>query len=55
MKKHEDTIKTYTYYVKSIKEAHPELAYLHLVEGRVAGIADVEEKEDEKLDFLVSN
>ncbi|SCV69907.1 BQ2448_1301 [Microbotryum intermedium] len=52
MPEHQDIIDTYTYYVKQIKENHPELAYVHAVESRIAGNVTEEADERETLDFL---
>lgn len=37
-----DPIPTFTYFVKKIAEAHPDFAYIHLVEARVSGNMDRE-------------
>lgn len=50
---HQELVEQYSYYLKAIKEL--DLAYCHSVEGRVAGIADQEAKEEESLEFLVSS
>jgi NADPH2 dehydrogenase len=36
-----DPIPTFTYVVEQIKARHPDLAYIHLVEPRFAGLEDV--------------
>jgi NADPH2 dehydrogenase len=50
-----DDIKaTFSAYVKAIKERHPDLAYLHVVQSRIAGNADVQSNDQEDtLNFLV--
>ncbi|KAM0753128.1 NADH:flavin oxidoreductase/NADH oxidase [Meredithblackwellia eburnea MCA 4105] len=49
---YDDIYETFSLYAKSLKSSHPNLAYIHAVEGRVAGNADVAEKEQESLKFL---
>lgn len=49
-----DIEETFSYYVKQIKSLYPNLAYLHVVEGRIDGNVDTAELESESLDFLVS-
>jgi NADPH2 dehydrogenase len=53
MKTLEEIHETFGYVVKQVKERHPNLAYVHAVEGRVAGINDISDVEEENLDFLV--
>ncbi|GAA6057557.1 hypothetical protein JCM3770_000257 [Rhodotorula araucariae] len=44
---------TYTYYVKQARERHSNLAYLHCITARMAGILDVEgDKASQSLDFI---
>lgn len=50
---HAALVEQYSYYVKKIKEL--DVAVLHVVEGRVAGIDDQETGQKETLDFLVSS
>ena len=38
----EDPIPTYRYLVKELKKAHPTLAYIHVVDPRIDGIAEVD-------------
>jgi len=49
-----DIHETFGYFVKEIASRHSDLAYLHVVESRIAGNADVPEDKAETLDFLVS-
>ena len=48
---HSDLVEQYSYYAREIKKL--DIAYLHAVEGRVAGILDQTAREEESLDFLV--
>ena len=48
-----DIQETFRFYVNAIKAASPDLAYIHAVEPRIAGIADIVATEEENLDFLV--
>ncbi len=51
----EDPIQTFLYLVSRVKELHPGLAYIHVVETRVDGTADVapeDIKEFETNDFI---
>ena len=51
----EDPIPQYTYFVKELKARHPDFAYIHLVEPRVVGTENREEKDidpREQNDFL---
>ena len=50
-----DIHETFGYLVKQIRERHSDLAYIHAVESRIAGNADVPEDKAETLDFLVSS
>ncbi|KAF9489858.1 FMN-linked oxidoreductase [Pleurotus eryngii] len=47
-----DPIPTFSYFVKTLRKRHPELAYLHVVEPRVNGIAAVENIEGQSNDFI---
>lgn len=49
-----DLVETFSYLVSTLKERHPELAYLHLTEPRVAGGGDQTPVEGDDLEFLVS-
>lgn len=50
-----DLIKeTYSFVVEHLKKNHSDLAYIHAVESRANGADDVEGKEGESLQFLVS-
>jgi NADPH2 dehydrogenase len=53
---HKDLVETFTAYVKAIKEKHPDLAYLHVVQSSISGASDFvnREAQNETLDFLVS-
>lgn len=35
-----DPLPTFTYFVRSLRDAHPRLAYIHLTEPRVMGSVD---------------
>lgn len=50
-----DIEETFSYFARAIKKAHPNLAYLHATEARVAGGGDQSSHEEETLDFLVSD
>jgi NADPH2 dehydrogenase len=52
--KMDDPIPTYTYIVQQIKERHPNLAFLHLIEPRIAGSSDIDELAS-RVDTLESN
>ena len=43
---------TFAYLTTVLRDKHPKLAYLHVVESRVAGIADQASDADENNDFL---
>ena len=43
---------TFAYFVTALKTAHPNLAYIHVVESRVVGHDTVDAPEGEKVDFL---
>lgn len=47
-----DPIPTFSYFVKTLRERHPELAYLHVVEPRANGVVTVEKKEGQSNDFI---
>ncbi|KAG7445340.1 NADH:flavin oxidoreductase/NADH oxidase [Guyanagaster necrorhizus] len=48
----EDPVPTFSYYVSQIKQRHPDLAYIHLVEPRVSGITT---RSLEEMDACESN
>lgn len=48
---HASTIETYSHLVSWFAKTH-DLAYLHVVEGRVAGIADITPLDTENLNFI---
>ncbi len=51
----EDPIPTFSHLVSRVKELHPDLAYIHVVETRVDGAADAapeDIKEFETNDFI---
>ena len=48
-----DIIETFSYLVSALKKAHPDLAYLHLTEPRVAGGGDQTLVEGDDLEFIV--
>lgn len=50
-----DLEETYAFLVRAFKKDHPDLAYIHLTQPRVAGIIDKKEDAGESLDFLVSS
>jgi NADPH2 dehydrogenase len=43
---------TFAYLATALRDKHPNLAYLHVTESRVAGNTDVPHTEDESNDFL---
>ena len=43
---------TFAYLATALRDKHPKLAYLHVVESRVAGIADQASDADENNEFL---
>ena len=47
-----DIEETFAYFTKQLKARQPELAYLHLISARVAGIDDKEAPAAENLDFV---
>jgi NADPH2 dehydrogenase len=47
-----DIKETYSYFVTELKYRFPDMAYLHLVESRIAGSVTVEADEAETVDFL---
>ncbi|KAF7419211.1 hypothetical protein PC9H_001797 [Pleurotus ostreatus] len=47
-----DPIPTFSYFVKTLRERHPGLAYLHVVEPRANGVVTVEKKEGQSNDFI---
>jgi NADPH2 dehydrogenase len=53
MKMPMDDIKsTYTYYVNAMRTAHTDMAYIHVVESRIAGNTDITKPVGEDLDFI---
>lgn len=54
MKTTQEIKDTFSYFAEQLKQRHPELAYIHAVESRIAGNATVDVDEAETLDFLVS-
>ncbi|GJN91149.1 hypothetical protein Rhopal_004167-T1 [Rhodotorula paludigena] len=48
----DDVKETFSYFVRQLVERHPDLAYIHAVESRVAGNATIDASEQETLDFL---
>lgn len=54
----EEAKETFSTFVKAIKSAHPDFAYLHVVEGRallgiaLSGLPEVEAKPEEDLEYL---
>lgn len=48
----EDVKETFSYLVRSLREAHPSLAYLHITEPRVAGDQDRDVQVGQSNDFL---
>lgn len=47
-----DLVETFSYLTKTLKASHPTLAYLHCVEARIAGNADIVPPADETLEFI---
>ncbi|GAA5945849.1 hypothetical protein JCM1841_001485 [Sporobolomyces salmonicolor] len=43
---------TFTYFVEQIKSRHPDFAYIHAVESRIAGSYEIEADAAETLDFI---
>ncbi|CEQ42287.1 SPOSA6832_04081 [Sporobolomyces salmonicolor] len=43
---------TFTYFVEQIKSRHPDFAYIHAVESRIAGNYEIEADAAETLDFI---
>lgn len=54
MKSIEEIKETFSYFVKELRDRHPEMAYIHCVESRIAGNTTVDADQAETLDFLVS-
>lgn len=48
----EDTLETFSYLVRSIRDKYPTFSYLHVPEPRMAGIVDREQTKGESNDFL---
>lgn len=51
----EDIVETFTYFITQIKARHPELAFLHVVEARIAAGDDCDSVIEDTLDFIVSS
>lgn len=47
-----DIVETFSYFVNALKAAHPDLAYIHVVESRIAGNTTIEAPAGEEVDFL---
>ncbi|KAG5639251.1 hypothetical protein DXG03_003795 [Asterophora parasitica] len=47
-----DPVPQFTHVVTALRDAHPSLAYLHVVEPRVSGTEDVEHQAHESNDFI---
>ena len=47
-----DPRSTFAYLATALRDKHPKLAYLHVVESRVAGIVDQASDADENNEFL---
>ena len=45
-------VETFSHLVRSIRDTHPNLAFIHVPEPRVAGATDREPSENESNDFL---
>ncbi|KAH7890597.1 hypothetical protein F5I97DRAFT_1826692 [Phlebopus sp. FC_14] len=43
---------TFAYLVRALRDAHPDLSYLHVIEPRISGNPDVDADESESNDFL---
>lgn len=53
MKMPMDDIKsTFSHYVSELKAAHPEMAYIHVVESRIAGNTTIDAPAEEEIEFL---
>ncbi|GAA5871333.1 hypothetical protein JCM3774_000913 [Rhodotorula dairenensis] len=52
MKTTQEIKETFSYFVEQLRQRHPELAYIHAVESRIAGNTTVDVDEAENLDFL---
>ncbi|BGP56253.1 hypothetical protein JCM8202v2_003867 [Rhodotorula sphaerocarpa] len=52
MKSIEEIKETFSYFVKELRDRHPEMAYIHCVESRIAGNTTVDADQAETLDFL---
>jgi len=53
MDRTEDIKETFSYLVTELRQRHPDLAYVHGIESRVAGNETVDVSYDEQLDFIV--
>ena len=53
MKTTQEIKETFSYLVEQLRQRHPEMAYVHAVESRIAGNATVDVDDAETLDFLV--
>lgn len=49
---HSDIVETFGHLVTSLRASHPSMAYIHVVEARIAGVADVVPTDEESIDFL---
>ncbi|BGP25260.1 hypothetical protein JCM10295v2_004183 [Rhodotorula toruloides] len=47
-----DIKETFSYFVTELRQRHPDFAYIHAVESRIAGNTTIEAAKDENLDFL---
>ena len=48
----EDTLETFSYLTRAIRDAYPTFSYLHVPEPRVAGSADRDPLKGESNDFM---
>lgn len=55
MKTTEEIKETFSYFVKELRDRHPEMGYVHAVESRIAGNTTVDTDQAETLDFMVSS
>lgn len=53
MERTHDIKETFSYLVTELRQRHPDLAYVHGIESRVAGNETVDVSYDEQLDFIV--
>ncbi|POY70078.1 hypothetical protein BMF94_6914 [Rhodotorula taiwanensis] len=52
MKTTEEIKETFSYFVKELRDRHPEMGYVHAVESRIAGNTTVDTDQAETLDFM---